>query len=128
MSPTFQERRACNRRTLPWQLGMRIGKRAVLWVPQRTISQRYFSSASDLGLSGVDSSITGSLITYFSLAQLPRSSDLQRSLQNGNSACASESVGLRQIGQRHFMPKRILQTLPDVRARAAANIEKFSAN
>ena len=47
----------------------------------------------------MDSSSTGSLTTYFSLAQLPRSSRRQRSLQNGNSASVAESVGFRQIGQ-----------------------------
>jgi hypothetical protein len=53
--------------------------------------------------SGIDSSITGSLILYFSLAQLPRSINLQRSLQKGKSAEDSESVGFRQIGHRHFI-------------------------
>jgi len=47
----------------------------------------------------MDSSSTGSLTMYFSLAQLPRSSKRQRSLQNGNSASVAESVGFRQIGQ-----------------------------
>jgi len=51
----------------------------------------------------MDSSNAGSLITYFSLAQLPRSSSRHRSLQNGKSACVSDSVGFRQIGQFAFM-------------------------
>jgi hypothetical protein len=51
----------------------------------------------------MDSSITGSLILYFSLDQLPRSISLHRSPQKGNSVDDSESVGLRQIGQPHFM-------------------------
>jgi hypothetical protein len=55
------------------------------------------------GSSGMDSSITGSLILYFSLDQLPRSISLHRSPQKGNSVDDSESVGLRQIGQPHFM-------------------------
>src|SRR5580700_9301515 len=56
------------------------------------------------------SSTAGSLITYFSLAHAPRSRSLQRSLQNGNSALASESVGFLQMGQRNFMHLRIPQT------------------
>jgi len=55
--------------------------------------------------SGSNSSIAGSLILYFSLDQLPRSVSLQRSLQNGKSGEDSESVGVRQIGHRHFMAK-----------------------
>jgi hypothetical protein len=46
----------------------------------------------------MDSSNAGWLITYFSLAQLPRSSSRHRSLQNGKSALVSESVGLLQMG------------------------------
>ena len=66
------------------------------------------SSASDGGAprsrsSNMDSSNAGSLITYFSLAQLPRSSKRHRSLQNGKSAYVSESVGFLQIGQRATM-------------------------
>ena len=61
------------------------------------------SSAFWLEFSEEDSSITGSLITYFSLAQAPRSSSLQRSLQNGKSELESESVGLRQMGHWNFM-------------------------
>jgi hypothetical protein len=57
------------------------------------------------GFSGVDSSITGSLILYFSLDQLPRSSNLHRSLQKGNSSEVSESTGLRHIGHCHFIPR-----------------------
>ena len=64
------------------------------------------SSASWLEFSDEDSSITGSLITYFSLAQAPRSRSLQRSLQKGKSAFAPESVGLRQIGQWYFISVR----------------------
>ncbi len=47
--------------------------------------------------------MAGSLITYFSLAQAPRSRRLQRSLQNGNSGLVSESVGFLQMGQRCFI-------------------------
>jgi hypothetical protein len=47
--------------------------------------------------------MTGSLITYFSLAHAPRSSSLQRSLQNGKSELVPESVGLRQMGHWNFM-------------------------
>ena len=36
----------------------------------------------------------GSETTYFSVAQLPRSSSRQRSLQKGKSGFVSESVGL----------------------------------
>jgi len=43
--------------------------------------------------------MAGSLTTYFSLAQLPRSCKRQRWLQNGNSASLSESVGFLQMGQ-----------------------------
>lgn len=42
-------------------------------------------------------------MTYFSLDQLPRSSNRQRSLQNGKSASVSESVGFLQIGHCRFM-------------------------
>ncbi len=41
-------------------------------------------------------------MTYFSLAQLPRSRSRQRSLQNGNSNCSAESVGFLQMGQLAF--------------------------
>ena len=51
----------------------------------------------------MDSSKAGELITYFSLAQLPRSSSLHRSLQNGKSACESESVGFLQMAQLAFI-------------------------
>jgi hypothetical protein len=50
----------------------------------------------------MDSSNAGELMTYFSLAQFPRSSRRHRSLQNGKSAFVSESVGFRQIGQLAF--------------------------
>jgi hypothetical protein len=52
---------------------------------------------------GPDSSITGSLITYFSLDQLLKSNSLHLSPQNGKSVCVSESVGSWQIGQRHLI-------------------------
>jgi len=51
----------------------------------------------------MDSSNAGELMTYLSLAQLPRSYNLHRSLQNGKSASVSESAGFRQIGQFAFM-------------------------
>src|SRR5690348_17374134 len=50
--------------------------------------------------SNIDSSNAGSLITYFSLAQFPKSSNRHRSLQNGKSAFLSESEGSLQTGQR----------------------------
>src|ERR1700722_9457076 len=50
-----------------------------------------------------ESSKAGSLIVYFSVAQLPKSCNWQRSLQNGNSASVAESVGFLQMGQRCFM-------------------------
>jgi hypothetical protein len=62
-------------------------------------------SASRSGFSASDSSISGSLTTYLSLAQLPRSSSLHGSLQKGKSGAVSESVGFRQMGQRHFIRK-----------------------
>jgi hypothetical protein len=65
--------------------------------------QFFRSSASRSKPSGNDSSMTGSLITYFSLAHAPRSSSLQRSLQNGKSELESESVGFLQIGQWNFI-------------------------
>jgi hypothetical protein len=51
------------------------------------------------------SSITGSLILYFSLDQLPRSIIRHRSLQKGKSGEDFDSVAVRQMGQRHFIPK-----------------------
>jgi hypothetical protein len=68
-----------------------------------TPGQFFRSSASRSRFSGNDSSITGSLITYFSLAQAPRSSSLHRSLQKGKSEFETESVGLRQIGHWNFI-------------------------
>jgi hypothetical protein len=65
--------------------------------------QFFRSSASRSRLSGNDSSMTGSQITYFSLAHAPRSRSLQRWLQNGKSELASESVGFLQIGQWNFI-------------------------
>lgn len=53
----------------------------------------------------MDSSNAGELMTYFSLAQFPRSSRRHRSPQNGKSAFVSESVGFRQIGQLAFMQR-----------------------
>jgi hypothetical protein len=53
--------------------------------------------------SGMDSSMTGLEILYFSLAQLPRSVKRQRSLQKGKSSSFSESVGFRQIGHGDCM-------------------------
>jgi hypothetical protein len=71
---------------------------------RRSMGDQFLSSSDSWLESSVDAwSITGSLITYFPLAQAPRSSSLQRSLQNGNSSFASESVGLRQMGQWNFM-------------------------
>src|ERR1700693_1596481 len=60
---------------------------------------RSFGSIS----SGSDSSIMGTAILYFSLAQLPRSRSRQRALQKGNSADVSESVGSLQMGHFSFM-------------------------
>ena len=54
--------------------------------------------------------MAGSLMTYFSLDQLPRSRSWQRSLQNGNSGTVAESVGFLQMGQRNFMRLRIPQS------------------
>src|SRR5580704_11499395 len=84
-------------------LRRKIAQTLKAYFRRRAGGQFLSSSASWLGVSELDSSIAGSLITYFSLAQAPRSSSLQRSLQNGNSALASESVGLRQIGQWNVM-------------------------
>jgi len=52
--------------------------------------------------SGSDSSIMGTAILYFPVAQLPRSRSRQRALQNGNSAVVSESTGCLQIGHFNF--------------------------
>jgi hypothetical protein len=60
-------------------------------------------SAAAPSSSNSESSNAGSLIVYFSVAQLPRSCSWQRSLQNGNSASVAESVGFLQMGQRCFM-------------------------
>src|SRR5260221_14597277 len=52
--------------------------------------------------SGSDSSIMGTAILYFPVAQLPRSRSRQRALQKGNSAVLSESVGSLQMGHFNF--------------------------
>jgi hypothetical protein len=64
-------------------------------MPERQFSRSSASRrrASGGKSSGTDSSITGSLILYFSLAQLPKSVSLHRSLQKGKSGDDSESVG-----------------------------------
>ncbi len=61
------------------------------------------ASVAEPSSSKSESSKAGSLIVYFSVAQLPRSCNWQRSLQNGNSASVAESVGFLQMGQRCFM-------------------------
>ena len=53
--------------------------------------------------SNIDSSKAGSLMTYFSLDQLPRSNRRQRSLQKGKSGDVAKSTGLRQMGQERFI-------------------------
>src|SRR5260370_29248373 len=58
------------------------------------------------------SSKTGSETTYFSLAQLPRSRPLQRSLQNGKSALTAESVSTLQIGHLCFMVFFSIDSVP----------------
>jgi hypothetical protein len=64
----------------------------------------------------MDSSMIGSLILYFSLAQLPRSVSRQRSLQKGKSGDDSESTGFRQIGHCHFISQEYLRTGESVKA------------
>jgi hypothetical protein len=59
-------------------------------------------SAVEPSSSNSESSNAGSLMVYFSVAQLPRSCNWQRSLQKGNSASFAESVGFLQMGQRCF--------------------------
>src|SRR5579872_1371020 len=59
---------------------------------------RSFGSVS----SGSDSSIMGTAILYFPIAQLPRSRSRQRALQKGNSAVVSESTGSLQMGHFSF--------------------------
>src|ERR1700719_4109984 len=71
------------------------------------------------------SSNNGSETTYFSDAQLPRSINLQRSLQNGKSAFVAESVEVLQIGHRRCMEK---QSYPKTRRAAPVEIRvKVSA-
>ncbi len=53
--------------------------------------------------SGSDSSITGSLILYFSLAQLPRSRQPAALAAEREIGRDSESVGFRQMGHCHFI-------------------------
>src|ERR1700678_3835371 len=67
-------------------------------------------SAAEPSSSNRESSKAGSLIVYFSVAQLPRSCSWHRSLQNGNSASVAESVGFLQMGQRCFIEPRIPQS------------------
>src|SRR5580693_9512266 len=62
--------------------------------------------------SGSDSSIMGTAILYFPMAQLPRSRSRQRALQKGNSADVSESVGSLQMG--HFSFKEESQVWSDL--------------
>src|SRR6266853_6499740 len=68
------------------------------------------ASVSRSSSSSSVSSKTGSDTTYFSLAQAPRSSRRQRSLQNGKFLSSSESVALLQIGQRCFMTESYPKT------------------
>jgi hypothetical protein len=84
------------------RLDMRVAAFAVLL----RCSQRQFRESLGFGggaSSGASSSITGSVTTYLSLAQLPRSVVRQRSLQKGKSASVSESVGLPQMGHVRFI-------------------------
>jgi len=67
------------------------------------VAQLFDSSRSRSDCSGGDSSTTGWLILYFPLAQLPRSSHRQRSLQKGKCRSFPKSVGVLQMGQRHLM-------------------------
>jgi hypothetical protein len=73
--------------------------------PQFSYSSAFRPGTPRSDSSGADSSITGSLILYFSLAQFPKSNKRQRSLQKRKSGDVSESVGLRQMGQFRFTTK-----------------------
>jgi hypothetical protein len=86
------------------------GKCAVCADRTRAKAGRYSSLSEDSGSarsfvsisSGSDSSIMGTAILYFPMAQLPRSRSRQRALQKGNSAVASESTGSLQMGHLSF--------------------------
>src|ERR1700730_18279664 len=96
----------CDARRMPW-IDCFVWHGCV-WIGGHLLSCSSSSrSVGGSGVSGTDSSRIGSLMTYFSLDQFPRSRRRQRSLQNGKSALVSESVALRQMGQRHFMTNRI---------------------
>lgn len=102
-----------NPRRMPW----RKKKIATAFVLEQRERIQFFRSCGgegscelesdsdiDLGIdSDIDSSEAGSEILYFSLAQFPRSVKRQRPPQKGKSLSFSESVGLRQMGQCHFM-------------------------
>src|SRR5258708_7937953 len=101
---------------LPTQWRWRV-QAAVSVAVLRVRLQRQWSESFDLSKSSSkgrtmvfrlpsatsSSSKTGSETRYFSLAQLPRSRSLHRSLQKGKSTWTAESVSALQIGHLCFM-------------------------
>src|SRR6185369_8809522 len=89
----------------------RSGGKAAASADRAAMARGYSSSSEDSGWdrsfvsvsSGSDSSIMGTAILYFPVAQFPRSCSRQRSLQNGNSGLVSESTACLQMGHFSFI-------------------------
>ena len=129
---TALPRRASPKYRAPW--GDNPGRRRLRWRAKnvacagwiRARAGRYSSLSEDSEWgrsfvsisSGSDSSIMGTAILYFPVAQLPRSRSRQRALQKGNSADVSESTGCLQIG--HFSFTADSQRWSDLSGHASA--------